>query len=95
MVESELKGLSKIMDVSVSMREFDQLKYPLPKKYGAQDIKNIRYKLRVSQTVLAVILNIQPTTLQKWEMGINKPSGPAARLLQLVEQKGEKAIQLT
>ena len=94
MVESELKELSKIMDVSVSMREFDQLKYPLPKQYGAKDIKKIRSKLRVSQAVLAAILNIQPTTLQKWELGINKPSGPAARLLQMVDQKGGKAIQL-
>ena len=41
-----------------------------------------------------LILNIQTTTLQKWEMGINKPSGTAARLLQLIDKKGKEVIQL-
>lgn len=94
MVEKELLELSKVMDVSESMRKFDELKYPLPKKYNAKDIKRIRNKLHVSQAVLAHILNIQPTTLQKWEMGINNPNGASARLLQLIEQKGKETFQL-
>ena len=94
MVEDELIGLSKVMDVSESMRKFDELKYPLPKHYNAVDIKKIRSKIHVSQAVLAHILNIQPTTLQKWEMGINKPNGTAARLLQLIDKKGKEVLQL-
>ena len=94
MVEDELLGLAKVMDVSESMRKFDELKYPLPKQYNAADIKNIRRKINVSQAVLAHILNIQPTTLQKWEMGINKPNGTAARLLQLIDRKGKEALQV-
>ncbi|MDP8234124.1 MAG: hypothetical protein P9M06_04925 [Candidatus Saelkia tenebricola] len=54
----------------------------------------IRNKTHVSQAVLAHILNIQTTTLQKWEMEINKPSGTAARLLQLIDKKGKEVIQL-
>jgi len=54
----------------------------------------IRNKTHVSQAVLAHILNIQTTTLQKWEMEINKPSGTAARLLQLIGKKGKEVIQL-
>ena len=94
MVENELHGLSKVMDVSESMRKFDELKYPLPKQYNAADIKKIRSKIHVSQAVLAHILNIKTTTLQKWEMGINKPNGTAARLLQLIDRKGKEVIQL-
>ena len=94
MVEDELLGLSKVMDVSESMRKFDGLKYPLPKQYDAADIKKIRSKIHVSQAVLAHILNIQTTTLQKWEMGINTPNGAAARLLQLIDKKGKEVIQL-
>lgn len=94
MVEDELLELSKVMDVSESMRKFDELKYPLPKQYNAADIKKIRNKIHVSQAVLAHILNIKPTTLQKWEMGINKPNGASARLLQLIDKKGKEVIQL-
>jgi len=93
-VKGELLELSKVMDVSESMRKFDELKYPLPKQYKAVDIKMIRSKIHVSQAVLAHILNIQTTTLQKWKMGINKPSGTAARLLQLIDKKGKEVIQL-
>lgn len=93
MVEDELLDLSKVMDVSESIRKFDELKYPSPKEYDAKDIKKIRYTLHVSQAVLAHILNIQPTTVQKWEMGINKPNGTAARLLQLIEQRGKEILQ--
>ena len=37
MVEDELLGLSKVMDVSESMRKFDELKNPSPKEYNAAD----------------------------------------------------------
>ena len=94
MVKDELFELSKVMDVSESMRKFDELKYPLPKQYNATDIKRIRSKIHVSQAVLAHILNIRPTTLQKWEMGINKPNGTAARLLQLIDKRGKEVLQL-
>ena len=93
MVEDELLGLSKVMDVSESMRKFDELKYPSPKEYNAKDIKRIRHNEHVSQAVLAHILNTQLTTVQKWEMGINNPNGTAARLLQLIEEKGKEALQ--
>ena len=46
------------MDISESMRKFDELKYPLPKQCKAVDIKIIRSKIHVSQAVLAHILNI-------------------------------------
>ena len=94
MVGDELLELSKVMDVSESMRKFDELKYPVPRQYKATDIKKIRSKIHVSQAVLAHILNIRTTTLQKWEMGINKPNGTAARLLQLIDKKGKEVLRL-
>ena len=93
MVEDELLELSKVMDVSESIRKFDELKYPLPKEYHAKDIKRIRNKEHVSQAVLAHLLNIRTTTVQKWELGINNPNGTAARLLQLIEEKGKEVLQ--
>ncbi|MBU1086963.1 MAG: transcriptional regulator [Candidatus Omnitrophica bacterium] len=93
MVETELLELSKVMVVTESMRKFDELKYPRPRRYRASDIKKIRGQLEVSQAVLAYILNVRKTTLQKWELGINTPNGSSARLLQLMEQKGKEVLQ--
>lgn len=48
MVEDELLELSKVMDVSESMRKFDELKYPLPKHYNTADITGVPKKGRES-----------------------------------------------
>ena len=52
------------------------------------EIKKIRLKTRASQPVFAWYLNVKPTTVKKWETGENSPSGPALRLLNVIEQKG-------
>lgn len=88
MVEGELHNISTIKDVSVSIQEFDKLKYPLPQSYTSRKVVAIRKKLKVSQAVFAHLLNVRPTTVQKWERGVNSPSGASARLLELFERKG-------
>jgi len=37
MVEDELLGRLKVMDVSESMQKFDELKCPIPKEYDSAD----------------------------------------------------------
>ena len=93
MVEEELHSINKIKDVSLSIRRFNKLKYPEPKFYDADDIVRIRRKLHVSQSVLAYLINIKVSTIQKWERGINHPNGPANRLLQIIERRGIKVLQ--
>ncbi|MCB0346920.1 MAG: helix-turn-helix domain-containing protein, partial [Bdellovibrionales bacterium] len=56
------------------------------------DIKRIRKKINVSQGVFAVILNVNPSTVQKWEQGSTTPSGSALRLLNLLEDRGRSLI---
>jgi len=93
MVEESLDDLSQIKDVAQSIRKFNKLKYPSPREYTAEDVQNIRKKLHVSQSVFAYLLNTQITTVQKWERGVNTPSGPASRLIQILEKKGPKTFQ--
>ena len=40
-------------------------------------------KCNVSQAVFAAWLNVSPKTVQAWEQGISRPSGPSLRLLHL------------
>lgn len=63
--------------------------------YGSEKVAFIRVrKARVSQSVLASILNVSVSAVQKWESpGSGKhPSGAAAKLLQLIEAKGLLAV---
>jgi putative transcriptional regulator len=46
----------------------------------------------VSQAVFAAILNTSISTIQKWELGDKKPSGPSLKLLSLLERKGLEAV---
>lgn len=57
-----------------------------------QQIKAILERKRVSQTVFANYLNVTPNLVSKWERGEKRPSGPALKLLTLVEKHGITAV---
>ncbi len=92
MVEESLLDLSKIKDVSVSLKKFYKLKYPEPKQFKKADIIRLRKKLNVSQAVLARVLNASESTVRKWEAGDKEPGGANCRLLQILENKGLQVL---
>ncbi len=49
----------------------------------------IRAKLQLSQTAFAGLMGVSLRTVQDWEQGRRKPSGPALALLRIAEQKPE------
>lgn len=57
-----------------------------------QQIKALREKAHISQAVFAAVLNTSLSTVQKWEVGDKKPSGPSLKLLNLIERKGLEAV---
>jgi len=75
-----------------TMRDFESLRVESPKTYSAYEIKRLRLKEKASQAVFAAYLNTSVSTVQKWEIGEKKPSGPALKLLDLVERKGLKVL---
>ena len=75
-----------------TMREFESLRVAAPKAYSAEDIRKLRVKEKASQAVFAAYLNTSVSTVQKWEIGDKTPSGPALKLLDLVDRKGLKAL---
>jgi len=48
--------------------------------------KEIRAKLKLSQTAFAGLMGVSVRTVQDWEQGRRKPSGPAKSLLRIAEQ---------
>lgn len=71
-----------------TMREFESLRVEAPKTYTAHEIKRLRLREKASQAVFAAYLNTSVSAVQKWEVGDKKPSGPALKLLDLVERRG-------
>jgi putative transcriptional regulator len=55
----------------------------------------IRAKLKLSQSAFAGLMGVSLRTVQDWEQGRRKPSGPAMALLRIAEQKPEIFADLT
>lgn len=55
----------------------------------------IRARLNLSQSAFAGLMGVSLRTVQDWEQGRRKPSGPAAALLRIAEQKPEIFTELS
>lgn len=55
----------------------------------------IRTRLKLSQSAFAGLMGVSLRTVQDWEQGRRKPSGPAVALLRIAEQQPEIFTQLT
>lgn len=52
--------------------------------FDAEDVRMVRAGLRMSQAEFARTFHLGLKTLQKWERGERRPTGPAAALLQVI-----------
>lgn len=75
-----------------TMREFDEGCLTPVKPLTPRQIKAIREREHVSQTVFATYLNVTSSLVSKWERGEKRPSGASLKLLSLVEKRGLAAV---
>jgi len=80
-----------VMD-EITLREFDALALPPVKDLSAVQIRRIRKANRASQPVFAAYLNTSVSTVKQWEQGKKHPRGTSLKLLNLVAEKGLKAL---
>jgi putative transcriptional regulator len=71
-----------------TMRQFDDACLTAVRPLKPREIRAIRERERVSQTVFANYLNVTSSLVSKWERGEKRPSGASLKLLSLVEKKG-------
>jgi putative transcriptional regulator len=57
--------------------------------------KVIRARLKLSQSAFAGLMGVSLRTVQDWEQGRRKPSGPAVALLRIAEQKPDVFMKLS
>ena len=65
----------------VTVYSFDPVK-----QYSNTEIRDIRMKHGMSQSVFANYMGVSKKTVEAWERGRNNPTGPACRLLELLDQ---------
>lgn len=75
-----------------TMRRFDDACLTPIRPLKPKEIKAIRERAQVSQTVFANYLNVTTSLISKWERGEKRPSGASLKLLSLVEKKGLAAV---
>jgi putative transcriptional regulator len=75
-----------------TMREYDVLCIEPVSAYSAEQIRSLRERHRLSQAVMASVLNTSLSTIQKWEIGDKHPAGPSLKLLSILDRKGLEAL---
>jgi putative transcriptional regulator len=68
-----------------SLRNMDRLCLPPKPDYNGAEVKRIRAATHMSQPVFARLLGVEKSAVAQWERGAKKPSGPAQRLLEVLD----------
>jgi putative transcriptional regulator len=92
-IHETMTALHKVNAIDkLTMRRFDEACLTPIQPLSAKQIKALREREQVSQTVFANYLNVTPNLVSKWERGEKRPSGPALKLLSLIEKHGIVAV---
>jgi putative transcriptional regulator len=92
-VHETARGLARIGAIDkLTLRDLDALCLAPIRELSAKQIRAIRSRTQMSQAVFAAVLNTSVSTVQKWEIGEKRPSGPSLKLLNVIERKGVKAL---
>lgn len=75
-----------------AMESYDALCIPPVPEYTPEQIKSLRDRYQLSQSVLAAVLNTSISTIQKWEIGEKHPGRPSLKLLNILDRKGLAAM---
>jgi putative transcriptional regulator len=89
-----MQGLHKIGAVSDQELGMTTLKLlgkdtmPKVEAMAPAEIVKVRHEAKVSQAVLARLMNVAVSTVSQWERGERRPSGAALKLLHVVKRNG-------
>ena len=59
------------------------------KELQEPEVRAVREKSGLSQSAFAALLGVSPRTLQDWEQGRRRPTGPARSLLRIADRHPE------
>ena len=87
--EELTKGLNSAIEAHKTGHRMKTTTIRIPelKRYGAEDIKRVRRNAGLTQEMLARFMGVSSKTVEAWERGVNRPTGPACRLLSMLEEE--------
>ena len=63
------------------------------KKYSNKEIRDIRMKAGMTQSIFAAYMGVSPKTVEAWECGRTHPTGPVFRLLDILTTESLNGIE--
>lgn len=75
-----------------TMREFDEGCLTPIHEFSAEEIRALREREEVSQTVFARYIGVTKDSISQWERGEKRPAGPSLKLLSLIKRRGLASI---
>lgn len=92
-VHESVEGLydAGLVDAT-TMHEFNAMCLTPIENLSPREIKSLRLREKVSQSVFALYLNTSVSTVQQWERGEKHPRGIALKMLNLIAKKGIQAV---
>ncbi len=85
----ELLGSVQEMDAIAKGKK----KPPRTFRHQEPEVKVIRERTGLSQSRFAQIIGVSKRTLENWEQGRRRPTGPARALLKIVESDPDGALR--
>jgi putative transcriptional regulator len=84
-----LEGIKEIKAYKAGMLKLKSLELKDP-----AEPQEIRKQLDLSQSAFAGLMGVSLRTVQDWEQGRRRPSGPAKSLLRIAEQRPDVFLSL-
>ena len=92
--EDLYQGLTEAIDYEVNNKPAKTTTYIIEpvKHYTHTDVKRIRNHAGMTQRVFSYYMGVSQKTVEAWESGRTHPTGPACRLLCILDEGKEKEL---
>jgi len=86
--EGIMRGLQEAVEYSkgnLQVRKIKRTFNPVRESFSAEEIKDIRNSLGMTQGVFAGVIGVSQKTVESWEAGRYTPDGAARRLISILQ----------
>lgn len=93
-IEKSLQEYEAYLNGEPNEVEVVEVSIPVVTEFNAQNIKELRKKINVTQAGLANLLGVSPRTVESWEANRTEPTRPVQKLLTLLTRNNDLAKEL-